>query len=110
MSQENVEQVHRIAAAINRHDIDALLALLDPDVEFIEQLGEVDGGGSYRGHDGIREWWGNLFGVWPDFKSEVDEVRDLGDVTVARVRVRGQGIASGVATGQTSWAVTEWRG
>jgi hypothetical protein len=50
-------------------------------VEFIPRLVEVDGGGSYRGHDGVRSWWENLLGVWPDFRSEVDEVRDLGDVT-----------------------------
>ncbi|MEK6250988.1 MAG: nuclear transport factor 2 family protein [Actinomycetota bacterium] len=109
MSQENVELVHRITAAINRHDIDAVLALTDPDVEFIPRLTEVDGGGSYRGHDGVRSWWENLFGVWPDFKSEVKEVRDLGDVTVAQVRMSGQGIASQVATDQTSWVVNEWR-
>ena len=110
MSEENVEQAHRITAAINRHDIDAVLALTDPDVEFIPRLVEVDGGGSYRGHDGVRSWWENLFGVWPDFKSEVDEVRDLGDMTVARVRMSGQGIASEAATDATSWVVTEWRG
>ncbi len=109
MSQENVEQVHRMAAALNRQDIDAVLALTDPDVEFIPRLVEVDGGGSYRGHDGVRSWWENLFGVWPDFKAEVDEVQDLGDVTVTRVRLSGQGIASEAATAQTSWVVTEWR-
>jgi ketosteroid isomerase-like protein len=110
MSQENVEQAHRIAAAINRHDIDGVLALTDPDAEFIPRLVEVDGGGSYRGHDGVRNWWENLFGVWPDFKAEIEEMRDLGDVTVARVRISGQGIASGAVTAETAWVVNEWRG
>jgi ketosteroid isomerase-like protein len=109
MSEENVERFQRATAAINQHDIDALLALTDPDVELIPRLAEVDGGGPYRGHDGLRSWWENLFGVWPDFKSEVVEVRDLGAVTVARVRMSGQGIASEAATDQTSWVVTEWR-
>ena len=109
MSEENVERGHRVTAAINRHDIDAALALIDPDVELIPRLMEVDGGGSYRGHDGVRSWRESLFGVWPNFKSEVDEVRDLGDVTVARTRMSGQGIASQAVTDQTSWVVTEWR-
>jgi ketosteroid isomerase-like protein len=69
----------------------------------------VDGGGSYRGHGGVRSWWENLFGVWPDFKSEVHEVRDLGDVTVARTWMSGQGIGSEAVTAQTSWVVNEWR-
>jgi ketosteroid isomerase-like protein len=109
MSQENVELVHRFTAAINRHDIDAALALMDPDVKFIPRLVEVDGGGSFRGHDGVRSWWENLFGVWPDFKSEVEEVRELGDVTLTRARFSGQGTASEAATEQTSWVVNEWR-
>ena len=109
MSQENVELAHRMTAAINRRDIDEVLALSDPDVEFIPRILEVEGGGSYRGHDGVRSWWENLFGVWPDFYAEVEEVRDRGDMTVARVRMSGQGIASEATTGQTSWVVNEWR-
>jgi ketosteroid isomerase-like protein len=109
MSQENVELVYRVTAAINRRDLDAVLALSDPDIEFIPRILEVEGGGSYRGHDGVRSWWENLFGVFPDFRSEVDEVRDLGDVTVARVRLIGQGMGSDAPTEQKSWVVTEWR-
>ena len=78
-------------------------------MEFIPRLVEVDGGGSYRGHDGVRIWWENLFGVWPDFKAAVEEVRDLGDVTVTRLRMSGEGIGSEAVTGQTSWVVNEWR-
>ena len=109
MSQENVDQVYRSADALNRRDIDGALAFTDPDVEFIPRLLEVDGGDSYRGHDGLRRWWNDLFTVFPDFRSEVEEVRDIGDVTVARVRMSGQGLESDAPTGQTSWVVTEWR-
>ncbi len=108
MSQENAELVYRLTAAINRRDIDSVLALSDPDIEFIPRTLEVKGGGSYRGHDGVRSWWENLFGVFPDFRSELDDVRDLGDVTVARVRLSGQGMGSDAPTEQKSWVVTEW--
>jgi ketosteroid isomerase-like protein len=109
MSQENVELYYRVTAAINRCDLDAVLTLSDPDIEFIPRILEVDGGGSYRGHDGVRSWWDNLVGVFPDFRSEVEEVRDLGDVTVARVRLCGQGMGSDAPTEQKSWVVYEWR-
>jgi hypothetical protein len=42
---------------------------------------------------------------------EVEEVRDLGDVTVAQVRVRGHGshgMEVGSSMEQTQWHVTEW--
>jgi ketosteroid isomerase-like protein len=109
MSQENVELYYRVTAAINRRDLDAVLTLSDPDIEFVPRIVEVEGGGSYCGHDGVRSWWENLFGVFPDFRSEVEEVRDLGDVTVARVRLCGQGMGSDAPTEQRSWVVYEWR-
>jgi ketosteroid isomerase-like protein len=34
MSQENVERYYRVIDAFNRGDLDALLALLDPDMDF----------------------------------------------------------------------------
>ena len=109
MSEENVELHQRANDAVNRHDIDALLALVDANVEFSSRLLEVEGGGPYRGHDGIRSWWENLLGVFPDFSSEIEEVRDLGDVTVARLLQRAQGIESDAPAVQTTWQAVKWR-
>ena len=47
--------------------------------------------------------------VYPNFTSEVEEVRDLGDVTIARHAFRGQGSESGAQMEQTQWFVTRWR-
>ena len=35
----------------------SFLALCDPDSEYFSHLVELEGGGPYRGHDGIRSWW-----------------------------------------------------
>jgi ketosteroid isomerase-like protein len=107
MSQENVELVYRAHDAFNRRDIDALRALSDPDMEFIPALVELEG--PYRGHDALRRWRENVLGAFPDFSGEVEEVRDLGEVTVARVRLRGQGMESDAPTEATLWEVVEWR-
>jgi ketosteroid isomerase-like protein len=112
MSQGNAELLYRAYDAFNRRDIDAFLALCDPDGELISRIVALEGGRPYRGHDGVRRWWENLLAVFPDFSSEIDEVRDLGDVTVARVRVRGHGshgMESDVPMEQTQWHVIEWR-
>jgi ketosteroid isomerase-like protein len=109
MSQEYVELHRRAIDAFNRRDLDAFLALTDPDVEFISRIVELEGGGPYRGHDGIRRWWEDLFGVFPDFSAKVEEVQDLGDVTVTRVRQHSQGVESDAPADQTQWIVTEWR-
>ena len=65
--------------------------------------------GSYRGHNGIRKWWMDILEVFPDFSIEIQEVRDLGNVTVARQSNRGRGTGSDALTEATVWTVTEWR-
>ena len=109
MSRENVEMVYRGIEAFNKRDLDAFIAVCDPGVEFYSRLLEVEGGGPYRGQDGVRAWWGDLLRVWRDVSGEIEEVRDLGEVTVTRVRLRGHGMDSDAPWEQTQWHVAEWR-
>jgi ketosteroid isomerase-like protein len=109
MSQENVELLHRVFDAFHRRDLDAFIALCDPKVEFTSYWLQVDGGGPYRGHDGVRDWWERLWDVYPDFRAEVEDVRDLGDRTISRVRFHGHGVASDVPMSRTMWQVAEFR-
>ena len=90
MSQENVELLHRAVDAFNRRDLDAYLALQDSGVEFTPFERAVEGLGPYIGHQGIRTWWEDSFAALPDLSSHLDEVRDLGHITVARGRLHGQ--------------------
>jgi len=76
MSQENVENAHRVYDAFNRRDLDAVLAFVDPEVEFKVRFMDMQGRAYLRGHDGIREWWQGVLAVFPDFKIEVLEARD----------------------------------
>ena len=109
MSQQNVELHHRANDAFNRRDLDAFIGLTDAEVEFTSRNLELEGGGPHRGHEGVRTWWENLLAISPDFTGEVEEVRDLGEVTVARVRTHGHGIASDAPMEETVWQVVEWR-
>ena len=109
MSQENVELVYRSTDAFNRRDLDSFLALCDADVEYFSHLVELEGGGPYRGHDGMRSWWASLLAISPDFSVAIEEVRDLGDVTVTRLRAQGHGAGSDVPMEQTQWHVGGWR-
>ena len=57
MSAENAELLRRAVEAYNRRDIEALVAELDPEVEWHPALpGPLEGAATiYRGHDGIAE-------------------------------------------------------
>ncbi len=107
MSQENVELTRRAFQAFTDRDLDALMAMLDDDVEAVPILAAMEGG--YHGHDGIRRWWASLLGTFPDFDAEVVEVRDAGDLTVAALRVRGHGLESDTPFDAAFWQVSRFR-
>jgi len=55
MSRENIERFHQVIDAFNWRDLDAYLALMDPDVEFVPYERAVEGGCAYHGHTGVRQ-------------------------------------------------------
>jgi ketosteroid isomerase-like protein len=104
-----VELTYRVHDAFNRRDLDALLSLLDPAVEFTPYERALEGLGPYRGHDDVHLWWGEALEVLPDFSVQLDEVRDLEDMTLVRGRLRGHGADSGAYFERTYWGVFRWR-
>ena len=110
MSQENVELIRQSHDAFNRRDLDAFLEFFDPDVEFTTRFASPEGGDpQYHGHDGIREWWEDLLAIFPDFRSEVLEVRDSGDHGITAARIRGHGLDSGTPMDEMVWQAWEAR-
>ena len=107
MSQENVELARRAYDAFNRRDQDAFLALMDDEVEAESRLVAMEG--KYQGHEGVRRWWSDFLGVFPDYTIEVQELRDLGDVTLARFQARAVGVASGAPLLDPAWQPVRWR-
>ena len=98
MSQVNVELARRAYGAVNRRDLGGLLELMDADVEVHSRIVAMEGG--LLGHDGVRRWWENWFGAFPDYDIEVGDVRDLGEVTLARREPEGD---------SRSWRSRRWR-
>jgi ketosteroid isomerase-like protein len=102
-----VELTHQVYGALNRRDLGAFLALMDPDVEAVSLLVDMEGG--YHGHAGIRRFWENLLDAFPDFSVEVVEVRDLGDMTLMTLRTRGHGSDTDTPFEMPLWQVARWR-
>ena len=67
MSQENVEIARGVHDAFNRRDVAALLELLDPQVEWVPILAELEGRVD-RGHAGVRRWIKDLDTDWEYFE------------------------------------------
>jgi ketosteroid isomerase-like protein len=99
--------VRRAIQAINDRDLDALLAVMDEEVEAVPLLAAMEG--RYHGHDGIRRWWANLLDTFPDFAIEVLQMREIGEVTLAVLGTRGRGVGSDTPIDATTWQVSRFR-
>src|SRR5688500_17223740 len=87
---ENVELVYQPADAFNLGLLSVFLALFDRNVEFMSRLVPLESGKPRRGHGGVRSWWEALHSAYRDLSVEIDGVREVGELTVARVRLRGR--------------------
>jgi ketosteroid isomerase-like protein len=108
MSRENLELARRAIDAVNRQDLEALLALTDPEVVAVPRTLGVEGG-TYHGHDGVRTWWEGIFSAFPDFSVEAISLRGIGETTLANLRVRGHGEGSGAPFEDVIWQVARAR-
>ena len=107
MSEQNVELTLRYADAFNRRDWDAFVALSDEEIEVESRLVAMEG--ALRGHQGLRRWWDALLGTFPDYRIEIDELRDLGDVTLGHLRGAGHGAESSTPLVDPVWQPLRWR-
>lgn len=81
MSESNAEVARRILEAISVGDVDAFVALLDPDVEIQTQRGVR------RGRDEVARWARSKF-EHLERRYEVDEVHTAGTQVVVLARVQ----------------------
>ena len=82
---------HGFAVAITSGDREAALAVCHPDIEFLSML-DI-GGRSYRGHDGIREYFHDIESAWAEWSVEVERVAEGADgrvVIVMTMHARGK--------------------
>ncbi len=105
VTSENVGFARRAYEAWNEGGPESIKPFMAEDFEFHDPP-DLPDPRVVRGRDA---WWESMLGIAPDFSTEVEDVRDLGDMTVARAHIRGHGIGSGASMEQTLWQVAEWR-
>lgn len=109
MSQQNVDLVRRAMDAWNREDVDALIPLSDPEVEFVSVFAGMEGR-TYQGYEGLRSYFADMRDAWAEFHREIEEVRDAGDDrVVVFFRLQGVARASGVPVDERVTTVFDLR-
>ena len=86
MSRENVEISRRLMDAWNQRDLETLLALADPDVEYVNEPTAIEPG-IRRGRDALvlvaRKQWEDM----PDGVQEIERFHDRGDEIITEGRL-----------------------
>jgi ketosteroid isomerase-like protein len=95
MSQENADLVHKALEAFNTRELDAMLALADPNCEWHSTFAVV-GGAVYHGHDGLRRWHRDMEDAWEHrIRVEIESVFDLGEYVLSFAILHASGRHSG---------------
>jgi ketosteroid isomerase-like protein len=109
VSLENIEVNRRLLAAYNARDLEAMLACLDPSIEFHSAFAAVEGA-VYHGHDGVRSWHRDLTEAWgAEVRVEPEAYFDLGEQTLVFYVLHGRGARSGLEVTMETGYVVRWR-
>ncbi len=96
MTEATLTTIERFNDAFNRHDVDAVMALMTEDVVF-ENTSPPPDGERYEGQAAVRAFWERFFGGSPGAHFEAEESLAAGDRCVVRWRYSwGDGHIRGV--------------
>ncbi len=110
MSQENVEVVRRGYEAFARGDIEGVLEIMDPDVEWAPAIAPLLGVEPVRGRDELRHFFTrDLTEGFDDFEATALSIEDLGDAVLVHTRFFGRGRASGVPVSLEAFSLVTLR-
>jgi ketosteroid isomerase-like protein len=105
--EEKIEIVRRSFEAMSRDDVPALLAIYDPEIEFLPLTGTRVESGGYRGHSGVRDYFEEIAEIWEHMHPYCNEFEVFEDdvVVVGGCAVRGK--SSGAETDTPlAWVIT----
>jgi ketosteroid isomerase-like protein len=103
VAEGDVKVVKAVFAAFAERDVERVLELIDPEVEFIALTNDFAGGTEpYRGHEGIRQYFRDVARVWDELRLTPRDYRKVGDnvLVVGRVNARS---AARIVDGSTGW-------
>jgi ketosteroid isomerase-like protein len=101
---ENVLLVRRVFEAFTNRDIQAMLELAAPDMEFWGPTAAfAREGAPYVGHAGMREYFADVASVWRTLEVVPHDFRDLGDRVLVFGRVYARGEGGYITDSPTQW-------
>jgi ketosteroid isomerase-like protein len=110
MEPSNPDTVRAVFDAFNRRDIEAALAVVDEQVEFVAPTAEMANDGlPYIGHAGMRKYYADVAAVWKELEVTPTEIREVGDAVLVLGRVYGRADGGYIQDSPAQW-VMRFRG
>jgi ketosteroid isomerase-like protein len=103
----NVTLAVLVIEAVARGDLDGLLELADPAIEW--QSFFALHGSAYHGHDGLRRYMADVQDAFEDIHPHTDDLVGVGPLVIGVGSVRYRGRASGVETEEAAGWVFKFR-
>lgn len=85
---------------INAHDVEGLIALMAPGHRFVDSVGQ-----SFHGREGMQTAWAGYFAWFPDYRIEVEDVLEQGDLVLVTGQASGTFAVSGQLPEENFWTV-----
>ena len=99
------EVAKEFVTAINRHDVDAIYALMAEDHRFIDSMAMV-----ISGRDDMRKAWIGYFDIVPDYLITISEVLASGNTVVLLGIASGTYTSHGILKPENHWQTpAAWR-
>jgi ketosteroid isomerase-like protein len=96
MSEGNVEVVEKMFELYASGGIESVLEVMDEEIVIVippDVSAEPD---SYHGHEGVRRYFAGFDGMLEDVRYEAFELIPEGEHVLARARLAGRGVSSGL--------------
>ena len=100
----------RAVHAFNRRDVELLLEQTATDFEWFPGMPQFVAGDSFRGGEGVEQYFEAIAETWLEYRAVIVEFRDLGDRVLALGRLEGRGRGSGAPGVIPCGVVSEFRG
>jgi ketosteroid isomerase-like protein len=112
MSQANIELAKQAFEAFSRRDLETLLSMTDPEVEFFAATGEItdtEGAnwerGAYWGEEGVRTYFEDVGRIWEELEVEPEDFRALGEQVLVTGHIRGKAKDGSLDESAAQWVI-----
>jgi ketosteroid isomerase-like protein len=105
MSQENAAIMRSAYAALADQGVEAILPVTDPDFEATTPPSLASEPETYRGHEGVRRWFGSFGDAMEGVYFEGQEFTSVDDKVLVDTTLHARGRTTGIETEQRAFLV-----